>query len=159
MTVSEFEREQATTRAIDRHGDAPGALLPVLHAIQDALHHIPVSAIDAVAQRLNLSRADIHGVISFYHDFRHEPPGRHIVRLCRAEACQAMGGRALEDDLRSRLQIDFRGTTADGNVTLEPVYCFGACACAPAAMIDGTLHGRLDTMRLAALLRDLEAPR
>ena len=159
MTVSEIEREQATTRAIDRYADAPGALLPVLHAIQDELGYIPATAIDAVAHRLNLSRADVHGVNSFYHDFRSEPPGRHIVRLCRAEACQSTGGRILEEEFRRRLQIDFHATSADGNISLEPAYCFGVCACAPTAMIDGTLHGRLDTARLAALLRDLDAPR
>ena len=158
MTVSDLERQRATTRALAEHGCAPGALLPVLHAIQDALGYIPDAAVDAVAHHLNLSRADVHGVLSFYHDFRHAPPARRVVRLCRAEACQSMGGAALEAALRARLGLAAdQHETSDG-IAFEPAYCFGACACAPAAMIDGELHGRLDLACLEALVRDGEAP-
>ena len=158
MTVSELERQRATTRALADHGSAPGALLPVLHAIQDALGYIPDAAVEAVAHHLNLSRADVHGVLSFYHDFRHAPPARRVVRLCRAEACQSMGGAALEAALRARLGLAAdQHETSDG-IAFEPAYCFGACACAPTAMINGELHGRLDLARLEALVRDSEAP-
>ncbi|PZQ12541.1 MAG: formate dehydrogenase subunit gamma [Rhodanobacter denitrificans] len=129
--------------AVERLRDLPGALLPILHAIQDALGHVPAAAVPVIAQGLNLSRAEVHGVISFYHHFRSEPPGRHVLQLCRAEACQAMGARELERRLRERLRIDFHETTADGAVTLEPVYCLGNCACAPSAMLDGEIRGRL----------------
>lgn len=159
MTVTDPEREQATARAIDAYRDVSGALLPVLHAIQDELGFIPPSSVAQIAERLNLSRADVHGVVSFYHDFRSQAPGRHRLRLCRAEACQAMGGAALESHLRRRLGIDFHETTADGAVTLEPAYCLGLCACAPSLMLDGQLHGRLDPARIDALLAALgDAP-
>ena len=107
MTVSELERQQATTRALADYGSAPGALLPVLHAIQDALGYIPDAAVDPIAHHLHLSRADVHGVLSFYHDFKHTPPARRVVRLCRAEACQSMGGAALEAGIRVRLGLAF----------------------------------------------------
>src|SRR5262245_19866670 len=120
------------TRAIDSaiaaHKDELGALLPVLHAIQDQLGFIPADAVPKVADALNLSRADVHGVITFYHDFRHDPPGRHVLKLCRAEACQSMGAEALVAHARKRLGVDFRQTTRDGAITLEPVYCLGNCA-------------------------------
>lgn len=130
----------------------PGALLPILHAVQDAFGHVPPACVPLIANALNLSRAEVHGVISFYHDFRSTPPGRHVLKLCRAEACQAMGARELEAQLVSRLGIGFHETTADGSITLEPVYCLGNCACAPTAMLDGTVHGRLSTERMASLL-------
>ena len=159
MTVSELERRQATTRALADHADAPGALLPILHAIQDALGFVPPEAIDPIAARLNVSRADVHGVLSFYHDFRTSPAARHVLRLCRAEACQAMGGARLEAELRRRLALDAEDRDAAHDLMLEPVYCFGACACAPAAMLDGELHARLDTARLTALIAALETRR
>lgn len=140
--------------AVERLRDLPGALLPILHAIQDALGHVPAAAVPVIAQGLNLSRAEVHGVISFYHHFRSEPPGRHVLQLCRAEACQAMGARALERRLRERLQIGFHETTADGAVTLEPVYCLGNCACAPSAMLDGEVRGRLGAEALDQWLDD-----
>ena len=154
MTVSALERQQATTRALADHGAAPGALLPVLHAIQDALGYIPDDALASIAAHLNLSRADVHGVISFYHDFKHAPPARHVLRLCRAEACQSMGGAALESALRQRLGLDTEQDVTQNGLALEAAYCFGACACAPTAMIDGELHRRLDIETLAGLLRD-----
>ena len=154
MTVSALERQQATTRALAEHGAAPGALLPVLHAIQDALGYIPDDALDSIASHLNLSRADVHGVLSFYHDFKHAPPAKRVVRLCRAEACQSMGGAALESALRQQLGLSAEQHENKDGIALEPAYCFGACACAPAAMINGELHGRLDLACLEALLRD-----
>lgn len=157
MTVSELERQQATTRALTDLGAAPGALLPILHAIQDALGFIPDAAVDDIAHHLNLSRADVHGVISFYHDFRHTPPARRVVRLCRAEACQSMGGAALEAGIRQRLGLSAAQHESSDGIKFEPAYCFGACACAPAAMIDGELYGRLDPARLDALLCGGEA--
>lgn len=158
MTVTDLERKQATAHAIDACRGVPGAMLPVLHTIQDALGFIPPEAVDEIADGLNLSRADVHGVITFYHDFRSAPPGRHVLRVCRAEACQAMGGAAIEARVRQRLGIDWHETTADGAVTLEPTYCLGLCACAPGLMLDGELHGRLDVAHVDSLLDGLREP-
>jgi formate dehydrogenase subunit gamma len=127
-----------------------GALLPILHALQAVFGCIPREAVPFVAEALNLSRAEVHGVVSFYHDFREAPAGRRLVRLCRAEACQAMGGDAIAADLLQRRGLDWGGTTADGALTVEPVYCLGLCAVAPAALVDGAPIGRLDPERLAA---------
>jgi formate dehydrogenase subunit gamma len=121
----------------------PGALLPVLHGVQEALGHVPENAVPLIARELNLSRADVHGVISFYHYFRSQPPGRRVIYLCRAESCQAMGAATLEKHVKQRLGVDFHQTTADGALTLEPVYCLGNCACSPAMMVDDELKGRL----------------
>jgi len=130
----------------------PGPLLLVLHEVQRALGHIPAAAIPLIAQGLNLSRADVHGVVTFYHYFRDAPPGRHTVQVCRAESCQAMQGEALAAHAQKRLGIGFHETTADGEFSLEPVYCLGNCACSPAVMIDDQLHGRVTPDRLDALL-------
>jgi len=127
--------------------DAPGALLPVLHGVQDLLGYVPEQAVPLIARELNLSRADVHGVISFYHYFRQKPAGRHVIHLCRAESCQAMGAVPLEQHIKQRLGIDFHETTADGTYTLEPVYCLGNCACSPAMMVDGELKGRVTPER------------
>jgi len=140
-------REIAQSRA-----DLPGALLPILHEIQDRLGYVPDAAVPIVADVLNLSRAEVHGVVTFYHLFRRTPPGRDTIYLCRAEACQAMGSRALEDHLKQKLGIDFHETTADGRYSLEPIYCLGNCACSPAVMIGETVHGRLSADTLDALL-------
>lgn len=129
-----------------------GATLPMLHALQDTFGHVPRDAIPLVAEATNLSRAEIHGVVTFYHDFRAEPAGRHVVKLCRAEACQAVGAVALAAHARTSLGIDWHGTTADGRVTLEPVFCLGLCACGPAALIDETPAAHLDPARLDALV-------
>ena len=142
--------------AIAENLHLPGALLPILHAIQDRLGFIPPDAVARIAEGLNLSHADVHGVISFYHDFRALPPGRHVIKLCRAEACQSMGSQALEARLTARLGIDFGQTTPDGAITLEPVYCLGNCACSPALMIDGQLKGRVTAERLDGLIASLE---
>ncbi|HEU5282397.1 MAG TPA: formate dehydrogenase subunit gamma, partial [Burkholderiales bacterium] len=139
-------------QAIAAHRHRPGALLPIRHAIQDALGYVPPSAIDAIALALNVSRAEVHGVVSFYSDFRTSPPGRHVVRVCRAEACQSMDGMALERHVQARVGIGFHQTTEDGAVTLEPVYCLGNCACSPAVTIDGDVHGRVTPERMDELL-------
>lgn len=142
-------------RALAAHRESAGALLPVLHAIQDELGWIPEDAIATVAHALNLSRAEVLGTVSFYHDFRRSPPGRHVLRVCRAEACQAVGGAALEAHIADKLGCGYHETSTSG-VTLEPVYCLGNCACAPSVMIDGRLHGRVSTARFDELAaRDL----
>jgi formate dehydrogenase subunit gamma len=146
------EQLSAVQAALDAHRGAAGALLPILHGVQDALGYIPEGAVPVIAHDLNLSRAEVHGMLSFYHYFRTQPSGRHIVYLCRAEACQSMGARELERHVRQRLGVAFHETTADGEFTLEPVYCLGNCACAPSVMVDQTLHGRVDAERFEALL-------
>lgn len=143
--------------AIAAHGHLPGGLLQVLHGIADRLGHIPPEAIGRVASALNLSRADVYGVVTFYHDFRSTPPGRHTLKLCRAEACQAMGSDALAEQLERRLGCSFKETSSDGAVTIEPVYCLGNCAAAPALLLDGQLRGRLSPERLDRLVDDLLA--
>lgn len=132
----------------------PGPLLEILHAVQKTLGYIPAAAVPLVAEDLNLSRAEVHGVVSFYHYFRHSPPGKRTISLCQAEACQSQGAQALAKHARARLGIDFHGTTPDGRFTLEPIYCLGNCACSPAAMIDGRLHGRVTPERFDALIAE-----
>lgn len=134
------------------HAGRPGALLPMLHAIQDSLGYVPDAAVPIVASQLNLSRAEVHGVISFYHLFRTTAPGKQTLYICRAEACQSMGSRALEEHVREKLKIDYHETTADGRFSLEPVYCLGNCACSPAIMIDETVHGRVTADQIDELL-------
>ena len=157
----------ATGHALDAAGRArvveiatarknrPGPLREVLHAVQAAFGYVPATAVPLIAEVLNLSRAEVHGVVSFYHHFRGTPAGRHTVQLCRAEACQSMHGRALEAHATRRLGIAMSATTANGAVTLEPVYCLGNCALAPAMLIDGDLHGRVDAARFDALVAPL----
>ncbi len=147
--------DQLIAAQIARFRDVPGGLLPLLHAVQASLGFIPATAVPAIAGALGLSRAEVHGVISFYHDFRTAPAGRHVVQLCRAEACQAMGGRALEAHARARLGIDYGGTSSDGAVTLEAVYCLGNCACSPSVRLDDAIHARVDNARLDELLAEL----
>lgn len=129
-----------------------GALLPVLHAVQAAFGHIDDAAVVVIADRLNLSRADVHGVLTFYHDFRRKPPGRAVLKICRAEACQAMGAEALIAHAERRLGTAMHETRSDGAVSLEPVYCLGLCSAAPSAMLDGQVFARLSPQRLDALL-------
>jgi formate dehydrogenase subunit gamma len=136
----------------------PGALLPILHAVQEALTFIPKDAVPLIAKELNLSIAEVHGVVTFYHYFLQERPGRSIVHLCRAEACQALGSVALETHVKARLGIDYHGTTRDGAITLEPVYCLGNCALGPSIMIDQQLHGRVTAERFDALVADSREP-
>ena len=133
-----------------------GPLLPMLHAIQEVWGHVPQAAVPVLADVLNLGRAEVHGVISFYHDFRDHPAGRRVLKICRAEACQSGGGAGVAAETLARLGVDWHGTTPDGGVTVEPVYCLGLCACGPAAMLDGRVIGRVDADRLPA---ELEAAR
>ena len=146
---------EVLTAITARYRDVPGGLLPLLHALQEALGYIPAAAVPAIARGLQLSRAEVHGVISFYHDFRSEPAGKHILQICRAEACQAMGSRALEAHAKQRLGIDYGDTTADGAISLEPVYCLGNCACSPSVRLDDEIHARVDPARLDTLLDGL----
>ena len=139
------------------HLGMEGPLLPILHAVQAEFGHVPQDALPVIAKSLNLSRAEVHGVMSFYHDFREEPAGRHVVKLCRAEACQSMGADRVAAHARKVLGVDWHGTTADRAVTLEPVFCLGLCACAPAAMVDGKLVGRVDEARIDALIAGVRA--
>jgi formate dehydrogenase subunit gamma len=147
--------EIAAIIAAHRHLEGP--LLPILHAIQAAFGHIPAVAHAEIALALNISRAEVHGVVSFYHDFRDHPAGRHRLKICRAEACQAMGGARLADETLARLGLDWHGTTPDGSLTVEPVYCLGLCACAPAAMLDDRPVGRVDDAAIAALISEARA--
>jgi formate dehydrogenase subunit gamma len=149
--------QEIVEAAVAAHRGRIGPLLPVLHAIQDKLGHVPPDAVPMIARALSLSRAEVHGVITFYHDFRTEPPGEHVVHLCRAEACQAMGARDLEQHARKRLGVAFGETTADGLVTLEPVYCLGNCACAPSIRINDEIHARVSLARFDELIAGLEA--
>jgi formate dehydrogenase subunit gamma len=134
----------------------PGALLPILHALQEEFGYIDREAVPLIAEILNLSRAEVYGVVTFYHDFRAAPPGRHVLKLCRAEACQSVGGDALAARAEAKIGIAIGNTTADGEVSLEPVYCLGLCAAAPSAMLDGRVIGRLDERKLDALLAEID---
>jgi formate dehydrogenase subunit gamma len=136
-------------------GKVPGGLLPLLHAIQGDIGYIPPASVPDIARAMKLSRAEVHGVISFYHDFRTEPTGEHVLQICRAEACQAMGGRALEAHAKNSLNINYGETTADGRISLQPVYCLGNCACSPSVRIGDAVYARVDATRLDALLADL----
>ncbi len=129
-----------------------GATLPILHALQEVFGYIHAEAVPMIAETLNLTRAEVHGVVSFYHDFRRHPPGRHVLLLCRAEACQSLGADALASHVRERLGVDWHETTGDGAVTLQPVFCLGLCAVGPSAMLDGNPLGRLDSTRIDAAL-------
>ena len=131
-----------------------GPLLPILHEVQEEFGYVPQEALPVIAEELNLSRAEVHGVMTFYHDYRDHPAGRHVLKLCRAEACQSMGGDAVAERVKRLLGIDFHQTTLDGSVTLEPVYCLGLCACAPSAMLDGEVYGRVDDQMAAELVAE-----
>ncbi|MDO9710550.1 formate dehydrogenase subunit gamma [Paracraurococcus lichenis] len=134
------------------HAGMEGATLPILHALQEAFGHVPPQAVPMVAEALDLSRAEVHGCLTFYHDFRREPAGRHVVKLCRAEACQAVGADALHTELLAAHGIGWHGTTPDGRVTVESVFCLGLCANGPAALVDGEPVARLDAATLALRL-------
>jgi formate dehydrogenase subunit gamma len=154
MTAEVEKLRRCVSNALARFAQEPGPLLEILHAVQNELGCVPPDAVPLIADGLNLSRAEVHGVISFYHHFRERRPGHYVVQLCRAEACQSMNARALEEFVRSHLHIDFGETTRDGRVTLEPVYCLGNCACAPSMMVNGELHGRVTPERAAELARE-----
>lgn len=146
-----------TARAIISEKQAsPGALLPILHALQEEFGYIHREAEPLIAEVLNLTRAEVHGVVTFYHDFRHAPTGRHVLKLCRAESCQARGSDALAARVMERLGISFGDTSPDGSVTLDAVYCLGLCSVSPSAMLDGKLHARLDDRKIDALLAEVD---
>jgi len=144
--------EERCNEVIVRHASQEGAALPILHALQQTFGYIPEAAISMVAKVLNLTRADVYGIVTFYHDFRLELPGQHELRLCRSEACQAMGAASLAEKVCSALKIDWNETSADRSVSLFPVYCLGLCATAPAGMLDGKPMGRLNLARVVRLL-------
>ncbi len=150
-----MQAESVINQLIARYQHTAGGLLPLLRDLQDQVGHIPADAVPTIAQAMKLSRAEVHGVVSFYHDFRTEPAGRHLLQICRAEACQAMGARALEAYAKERLGVDYGGTTEDGEVTLEPVYCLGNCACSPSVRLDDAVYARVDGERLDQLLAEL----
>ena len=143
-------------KIIAEHTHLEGSTLVILHALQEAFGYVPEPSIPMIASALNLSRAEVHGVFTFYHDFRHQPAGKHVLKLCRAEACQAAGGDALAARAEAKLGIAIGNTTPDQRVTLEPIYCLGLCATAPSAMLDGRLVGRLNNARMDALLAEAQ---
>jgi formate dehydrogenase subunit gamma len=146
------EERKLVLEAVNQHRALEGALLPILHAVQDRLGWVPPRTLPLIAYELNLSRAEVHGVVTFYHYFRQHKPGQHVIFLCRAEACQAVGAVALEAHAKRALATEFHGTSADGRYTLEPVYCLGNCASGPSLMIDRELHGRMTPERFDALI-------
>ncbi len=150
--------DQARGEAIiERHRAMPGAMLPLLHALQHEFGYVPKQAVQPIAHALNISRAEVHGVISFYHDFRTEMPARHVLKLCRAESCQSKGGNELAEHAERRLGVAVGEATPDGAVSLEAVYCLGLCSLSPSAMLDGRIHARLNPARLDALIEEARA--
>ena len=155
--TQDYQNQQATVLAIlDTHREMPGNLLPILHAIQDTLGYIPPAAVVDIAKGLYLSQAEVHGVISFYHYFRTTAPGQHTIHLCRAESCQSLGSKFLEEHAKQKLGIDFHETTADGQFSLEPVYCLGNCACSPAITIDHDVYGRVSPEKFDQLIANYQ---
>lgn len=154
-----FERWDAAlaTDVIARHAHMAGATLPILHALQETFGYVDRACVPLIADAVNLSKAEIHGVVTFYHDFRDAPAGQHTIKLCRAEACQAVGAVELADHVKRALGVDWHGTTADGRVTLEPVFCLGLCACGPAALMDDEPVSGLDPATFDARLAEIRA--
>jgi len=150
-------KQQAVLSAIEENKHLEGPLLPILHRIQSNLGHIPSEHVSDIAEALNLSRAEVHGVITFYHSFKTEAHGKHVIEVCRAESCQAKGGRAIEAAVKAKLGVDFEETTEDGEVTLEPVYCLGNCGCSPAIKIDSQVYGRVTEESVSDLIDSLKA--
>lgn len=150
--ASSPQDDGAIAEIISAHAHLEGPLLPMLHALQESFGVIPEAAHGPLCKALTITRAELKGVISFYHDFREKPAGKHVLKICRAEACQSMGGTALAERLLEKLGLDWHGTTPDGKVTVEPVYCLGLCACAPAAMLDEKLIARADEARVEKAL-------
>jgi formate dehydrogenase subunit gamma len=159
MTTADPAIRSTIDKVLALNAGRPGPLLEVLHGVQAAFGCVPAAAVPMIAHGLNLSIAEVHGVVTFYHHFRERSAGRHMVQVCRAEACQSMQGTQLADHVRRCLGIDFNETTGDGRFSLDPVYCFGNCACAPAVMIDGQLHGRVTLEHFDALLAAVETAR
>ncbi|KKX27797.1 formate dehydrogenase subunit gamma [Rhizobium sp. LC145] len=152
MRVSAGDPAERSLQIIRDLKHLEGPMLPILHAIQAEFGYVPDEVKPIIANELNLSRAEVHGVVTFYHDFRDHPAGRHVLKLCRAEACQSMGGDRIAERVKQLLGIDFHETTRDGAVTLEPVFCLGLCACAPAAMLDDEVYGRVDEHCLSEIV-------
>jgi len=152
MAKYESWSEPLAREIISRHAKRDGALLPILHDVQHAFGYVPEVVIPMIAEALNISRAEVHGTFTFYHDFRHEPAGKHVLKFCRAEACQAAGGDHLCARAEQKLGVKIGETTADDCVTFEPIYCLGLCSVAPSAMLDGKIYGRLDESRVDALI-------
>ena len=142
---------------IAQHKGLPGALLPLLHAIQDEIGYVPEESYLSISKALALSVAEVHGVVTFYHHFRSHPAGKHILQICRAESCQAMGSEKLEASIKAKLGIDYHQTTSDGAITLEPIYCLGNCACSPSVMMDDEVYGRMDSQKVAELISEARA--
>lgn len=161
MTTPRFVTWEASIgqAIIDDFKSKPGALLPLLHAIQDRFSYIPEDAVVLIAKTLKLSRAEVHGVISFYHHFRTKQPGRHVVEICRAEACQAVGARGLETYAKSALGVQYHQTTTDNNITLEPVYCLGNCSCGPSVRVGNEIYAEVDSQRFDELVENLKTER
>lgn len=148
---------EAIKEIIDAHLSLEGPLLPMLHALQDAFGYVPDQAHAPICDALNITKAELHGVVTFYHDFRQRPAGRHVLKICRAESCQSVGGTAMAEALLAKLGLDWHGTTSNGAVTIEPVYCLGLCASGPAAMLDSRVVGRVDEAKLDTLLAEAGA--
>jgi len=142
---------------IAQHKYLTGALLPLLHAVQDDLGYVPEESYLPISRALALSVAEVHGVVTFYHHFRSHPVGKHILQICRAESCQAMGSEKLEASIKAKLGIDYHQTTLDGAITLEPIYCLGNCACSPSVMMDDEVYGRMDSQKMAELISEARA--
>lgn len=155
MTITNVQGLQQIAIIIEQHQTLPGAMLPILHAIQNDLSFIPSNALPLIAKALNVSKAEVHGVISFYHHFRTEEPGAHVIEICRGESCQAMGSRTLEENIKQNLSIDYHQTSKDRQYTLEPVYCLGNCACSPAMRIGDDIHGELDLPKFEQIIASL----
>lgn len=155
MQLARTEIAARTASVIEEMKRLEGPLLPILHGIQHEFGHVPAETVPQIAEALNISNAEVHGVVTFYHDYRSHPAGRHVLKLCRAEACQSMGGDALASQAQQLLGVGFHETAKDGSVTLEPVYCLGLCACAPAAMLDGEVIGRLDAGKLEEIAAEV----
>lgn len=152
MTKLSEQQYEVVTTAVSGNKSLPGALLPILHQIQDQLGFIPKAAIDMIAVGLKQTAAEIYGVISFYHHFRLTQPGTHLVEICRAEACQAMGSSGLEQAIKTELGIDYHQTTKDQQVSLEPVYCLGNCACGPSIKVADKVYGRMTADKFNQLM-------
>ena len=156
LEASAWNAERAR-EIIAEHAGLEGPMLPILHALQEEFGYIGSAAVPLIAGALNLSRAEVHGVVTFYHDFRHEPCGRHLLQLCRGEACQSVGSEALAHAVLGKLGVGWHGTTNDGEVTVEPVYCLGLCASSPSALLDGEPLARLDESKITEALEEARA--
>ena len=157
MGVQTQSTEARAKAVIEEMKDLEGPLLPILHGIQHEFGHVPSETLPVIAEALNISNAEVHGVVTFYHDYRKRPAGRHVLKLCQAEACQSMGSERVADMVRAALGIGFHETSSDGSVTLEPVYCLGLCACAPSAMLDGEPIGRVDAEAIGEIVAEIRS--